>query len=702
MFVTLVHTISSGACKGDNYEETFSFEVPSEITFGSTTYMIDGASINSISGLPNGLSYSCISCSAGPGGEVAIKVSGTIDDVPGEYVLGISASASVNGSTVGISLPDPAFPESYISITVEDCGDNGNNCNLSTSTSSTDVSCAGDRNGSASVSYTGAKGSVSIVWSTGATGSSIANLSPGSYGVTVTDSEGCSSSESVNIGVESDMDVDVVFATISTPNNGEILVNVTGGQSPYTYEWNNGATGGYISDLSPGTYVLVVTDVNGCSAAIVVTLELEDECTLSIETTSSDVTCAGFSNGKASVTVSGSINYDINWSTGSTSNAIANLSAGNYSVTVKDASGCEATENITIQAPNPLIITEAAVTNTTCNSNESGSVALAVEGGTAPYFFFWSNGATTPAISSLSAGNYEVSIGDSNGCTLVANYDIAATNTDTSACGLITYDNIGADDNTLQYQFSIADTSLNGVWQAKNAALDTIVFLGDSTTIEYTFPSEGTYTVSYTFEHETGCEVFCEFIVEAFLASVENSECSFIEAKYIGNWGALRYEFTIGDTSLLGKWTAFGSIDQQLIGMGRTNTVAYTFPKEDTYTICFNHADEQGKLVECCKDIYLFLPEDANLANTNQAIRNLQAMPNPFNASTTLQFNVDQSSMGSIEIWSMDGALKYQKQYLLEQGFNQISLNESFQAGMYLLKVRNSNWIATKRLIVTK
>lgn len=693
-----VYSTSSATCNGEPYDEIFSFGIPAEITFGETTYVIGGASIEGVSGLPSGLSYDCISCSAGPGGELAIRISGTPDDTPGEYVLNISASADVNGANVGISLPDPAFPESIVSIEIEDCGNSS--CALEVSASGTNASCFDAQDGSASVSYSGAVGAVSIEWSDGSDGGSISNLSPGQYSVQVTDSEGCSASASISIGAPSELKIDVVFATISTPEDGEILVAPRGGSSPYSYSWSNGATTGYIGDLSPGTYLVIVTDDNGCTASRLVNLELEGSCTLSLETTQSDITCAGADDGFASISVLGSTNYNILWSNGSTSSTISNLSAGVYSVTVEAIDGCTASQEIIIAEPDPLEITEATITSPSCGAEDTGSISLSVSGGTAPYFFFWSDGTQSSSIEQLGAGSYEVSIGDSNGCVLVESYEIIASAASTVACDAITANYIG-DGTMLSYQLSIVDADLNGVWQAESEAVDSTLQLGDSTTIAYIFPTEGIYTVSYSFEEESGCEVVCELTLEVFLDDNGSEACELIDAQYVGNWGAVRYEFTIGDTMLVGKWTATFS-DGQIIGMGRTNTVAYTFPEEDDYNVCFTYKDEQGNTIECCRTFFLSLPANSSLGNNAKLIRDLTAMPNPFQDYISLQFEADHASRGEIEIWSLDGTLMYQSQQRFEQGFNQVNIQALFPAGLYFLKVKSENWVATKQLVVAK
>ena len=131
--------------------------------------------------------------------------------------------------------------------------------------------------------------------------------------------------------------------------------------------------------------------------------------------TKTDILCNGSNNGSLTVTVAeGKEPYTYSWSTGATTSSIDNLTPGNYSVTVKDASGKELTLEGVIGQPQKIELS-ATITNENCGG-KNGAVNLTATGGTGIYAFIWSNGATTEDINALAAGTYTLTVKDENGC----------------------------------------------------------------------------------------------------------------------------------------------------------------------------------------------------------------------------------------------------------------------------------------------
>jgi len=107
--------------------------------------------------------------------------------------------------------------------------------------------------------------------------------------------------------------------------------------------------------------------------------------------------------------------YSVVWSNGTSTEDIANLSAGVYTVTVTDGNGCEVLDTFTISEPTAVTISTTSVTSTSCGA-ATGAIQILPAGGIAPYNFLWSNNSTTRDISGLSAGVYNLSLTDANGC----------------------------------------------------------------------------------------------------------------------------------------------------------------------------------------------------------------------------------------------------------------------------------------------
>lgn len=205
-------------------------------------------------------------------------------------------------------------------------------------------------------------------------------------------------------------------------NNGSATATATGGTAPYTYVWvPSGQSTQTATGLVPGNYSVTVTDVTGCFNATT-TVTVTGAGSFSTTSSQTNATCFGASNGSAAINpAGGNMPYTYSWSTNpvQTTSAVFNLVAGNYSVTVTDASGCVQTAVFAITQPAAITASIVATTNISCFGGNNGSVTATASSGTAPYNFSWNTnpvqaGATA---NNLSAGNYTATITDANGCT---------------------------------------------------------------------------------------------------------------------------------------------------------------------------------------------------------------------------------------------------------------------------------------------
>lgn len=281
------------------------------------------------------------------------------------------------------------------------------------------TSC-GLTNGELSVNVTGGSGTYTYSWSNGASTSALTNLNAGTYTVTVTDNTGCSASRSFAVNPSSGITVSTTSVTHTTCNqsNGAVSVNVTGGQTPYTFSWSNSASTQNISNIAAGTYNVTVTDANGCqdtlNAAVVINSSAAPDITLTPVHTS----CANNNGSISSAVTGGAAPYTYQWSNGQTASSTNGLTSGTYQLIVTDNNNCKDTAQTTINAsslPNLQINT----TPTSCGLN-NGGISASVSGGIAPYTYSWSNGQTGATLQNLPAGNYSVSVEDANGCTASA------------------------------------------------------------------------------------------------------------------------------------------------------------------------------------------------------------------------------------------------------------------------------------------
>lgn len=217
--------------------------------------------------------------------------------------------------------------------------------------------------------------------------------------------------------------------------NGTIGITTTNGSPGFTYSWvgPNGftSTNSNLTGLAEGEYFLTVTDVNGCQAVTGATLEQPSALTLSADVT--DVLCNGDANGSISTLVSGGQpTYTYSWDTNpasgvfSTAQNATGLSAGDYTLTVTDAKGCQIINNYTVNEPSPLVESSPAlIMDVACFGESTGSIDVSIGGGTEPYTYTWTPGSqTTQDLTGIPQGNYSLLVEDANGCTINPSYTV--------------------------------------------------------------------------------------------------------------------------------------------------------------------------------------------------------------------------------------------------------------------------------------
>jgi hypothetical protein len=144
----------------------------------------------------------------------------------------------------------------------------------------------------------------------------------------------------------------------------------------------------------------------------------------SAQAVATDISCNGLSDGAATVSVQGgNPPYVILWSNGSTSATIIGLAAGTYTVTITDDSLNTTAASCQVVEPAVLNVVYSG-TNSNCAGSSNGTATAAASGGTAPYSYLWSNGATTSALSGLGAGTFSATVTDSRGCISIGSVNL--------------------------------------------------------------------------------------------------------------------------------------------------------------------------------------------------------------------------------------------------------------------------------------
>jgi gliding motility-associated-like protein len=297
------------------------------------------------------------------------------------------------------------------------------------------ISCNASDDGSARIiEVSGGTPDYSFLWNDPAatTGPLVRNLPKGPVMVTVTDLNGCDTTQTVVIG---EPDVLIVQLAPRVQYNGEVIscpdasdgsinARFSGGRPPYSYTWSpSGETGTTTSTmitldgLPEDTYYIQVTDTAGCADDA--SLQIVDPVRMEIYPTLINITCHSYCDGSIEVAVAGGIRpLSYEWSNERTELGISGLCPGDYTVDITDQNSCHQDTTFTITEPEPLTITVDSV-SPTCPDSYDGQISINVTGGTPKYEYSWSNGeSNTTIIQNLGPDEYSVTVFDVNRCEI--------------------------------------------------------------------------------------------------------------------------------------------------------------------------------------------------------------------------------------------------------------------------------------------
>lgn len=334
----------------------------------------------------------------------------TTEDLIG-VVAGSYSVTVIDGfcNTILTNIIVPQPDELILSVT-----DNGN------------TNCYGAADGWINVEVNGGVAPYDFQWSHGPVTEDVNDLAAGFYSLIVTDANNCETSLT-NFQINEPTDFVVTLDSIQQVEcNGDALgaiqVTTQGATAPYTFQWSNGEEQEDLYFLEAGNYMATISDAHGCTT-ISTNYEVTEPNELdALITNLTPPTCNQIFDGSLTVTAfGGTPPYTYEWNTGAVSNVISDLEEGTYQASIMDAKGCtKIIETVDLVAPTLMFVNVVQFENESCTGLEDGFIDIEITGGTVPYSFAWSNGATSQNLSNLVGGEYKVTITDANGCEVVS------------------------------------------------------------------------------------------------------------------------------------------------------------------------------------------------------------------------------------------------------------------------------------------
>ncbi len=296
----------------------------------------------------------------------------------------------------------------------------------------TNESCTGSNNGSINLTVNGTS-TYSYQWmgpnGFHATTEDLNNLAPGTYNVTVTDvtNSTCTATASITINVGNPLPMPTITGSTTFCVGGSTTLSVATFSS---YLWSNNATTQSIIVNTPGPYSVTVTDNNGCTGTA--SVNVTQSTSLSPQITGTLAICSG----NSTFLDAGAGYASYLWSTNENTQTITVTSAGTYSVTVSDATGCTGTDQVSV------VVSSNPQPNITGNTNICSGQTTVLNAGSGYSSYLWSTNAQTQTITVSTSGTYSVTVTNAAGCTGMASVNVSVTNVpsvnagvDNSTCG---------------------------------------------------------------------------------------------------------------------------------------------------------------------------------------------------------------------------------------------------------------------------
>lgn len=610
-----------------------------------------------------------VSCFGENDGGISIITSGGIGTLT--YILGSLSN------TTGVFENLPAGDD--YNITVLD----GNNCTntfsafvlepapiSSTINFTNSIQCFGEENASIQINASGGTGNLEYTFVNETNSSGIfENIVSGAYIISIVDQNNCNSS--LEFEIEEPQQISTSISQTQNilcagETSGSFEINVTGGTGTHTFILNgNSNTTGVFTNLSAGTFEVIIVDENDCETTEIITLSEPNELTLILENTQM-TDCSGTKTGSFQVQASGGMG-DLTYSIPSQTNTdgiFENLAPGIYDCLVTDENNCTFLLSVTINANNDIELNEFNNTNVVCFEDENGSISITVNGGIGDFTFSLGNETnTTGFFQNLPAGNYDVFATDINGCsatfsTQITEPDVLEMSTDEITNVLCFGDSTGSVQLLAAGGTGSFDFSINGN--------------SNSTGFFQNLPA-GNYDAIVTDENNCNNVITFE-IIEApeLLFSITNLTTD----NGNGN-GSVTFKGTGGTPPYL---FSVNGLDYQQ---------GTTFPILVAGNYTGYIQDANGCIIESLFEIIL----QTTISNLDLGVLEMNVFPNPFSEKIILHMDLVFAQTINLKMINISGQTLLQSKTNVESGKQNIALDveNNIPTGIYFLSVKNKN-----------